>query len=201
MQPIRKNLHLTKELILTIQQRELMSDEEMLEGCKANQEIAQKYLFDRYSRVMTGVCMRYADRYEEAQDIVQDGFIKVFKKIETFSGSGSLEGWIRRIMVNTALDYLRKIKHERFNLSIDDIEYSLKEKQIIESSMQAEDLLNIVRTLPLGYRTVFNMYAVEGYSHREIAEKLEISENTSKSQYSRARSLLQKKLEDLEIER
>lgn len=178
-----------------------MSDEEMLEGCKANQEIAQKYLFDRYSRVMTGVCMRYADRYEEAQDIVQDGFIKVFKKIETFSGSGSLEGWIRRIMVNTALDYLRKIKHERFNLSIDDIEYSLKEKQIIESSMQAEDLLNIVRTLPLGYRTVFNMYAVEGYSHREIAEKLEISENTSKSQYSRARSLLQKKLEDLEIER
>lgn len=178
-----------------------MNDEEMLEGCKANREVAQKYLFERYARVMTGVCMRYADRYDEAQDIVQDGFVKVFKKIETFSGSGSLEGWIRRIMVNTALDYLRKIKNERFNLSIDDVEYSLKEDQVIESSMQADDLLKVIKTLPAGYRTVFNMYAIEGYTHREIAEKLEISENTSKSQYSRARSLLQKKLEHLEIEK
>lgn len=177
-----------------------MNEEEMLEGCIANQEIAQKCLFERYSGVMTGVCMRYADRYDEAQDMVQDGFVKVFKKINTFSGSGSLEGWIRRIMVNTALDYLRKIKNERFNLSIDDVDYSIKEQQIIESSMQAEDLLKIIRTLPLGYRTVFNMYAIEGYTHREIAEKLEISENTSKSQYSRARSLLQKKLEHLELE-
>lgn len=177
-----------------------MNEEEMLEGCIANQEIAQKYLFERYSGVMTGVCMRYVDRYDEAQDMVQDGFVKVFKKINTFSGSGSLEGWIRRIMVNTALDYLRKIKNERFNLSIDDVDYSIKEQQIIESSMQAEDLLKIIRTLPLGYRTVFNMYAIEGYTHREIAEKLDISENTSKSQYSRARSLLQKKLEHLEIE-
>ena len=87
-----------------------MSDEEMLKGCKAHQEKAQKYLFDRYSRIMTGVCMRYADSYEEAQDIVQDGFIKVFKKIGLFSGTGSLEGWIRRIIVNTALDSIRKNK-------------------------------------------------------------------------------------------
>ncbi len=177
-----------------------MSDEEMLEGCKANREHAQKYLFDRYSRVMTGVCMRYADRYEEAQDIVQDGFVKVFIKIKSFSGSGSLEGWIRRIMVNTALDYLRKIKSERFNLSIDDVEFSLKEDQVIDGELNAEDILKLIQALPLGYRTVFNMYAIEGYTHREIAEELEISENTSKSQYSRARSLLQKKLEQLEIE-
>lgn len=178
----------------------LMSDEEMLEGCKANRESAQKYLFDRYSRVMTGVCMRYADRYEEAQDIVQDGFVKVFTKIKSFTGSGSLEGWIRRIMVNTALDHLRKIKAERFNYSIDEVENSIKEDQMIEASMQADDLLKLIKQLPLGYRTVFNLYAIEGYTHKEIAEELGISENTSKSQYSRARTLLQKKLEHLEIE-
>ena len=144
--------------------------------------------------------MRYADRYEEAQDIVQDGFVKVFTKIKSFSGSGSLEGWIRRIMVNTALDYLRKIKAERFNFSIDEVENSIKEDQLIESGMQVDDLLKLIQQLPLGYRTVFNLYAVEGYTHKEIADKLQISENTSKSQYSRARTLLQKKLEHLELE-
>jgi RNA polymerase sigma-70 factor (ECF subfamily) len=178
-----------------------MSDEEMLEGCKANQEHAQKYLFDRYSRVMTGVCLRYADSYQEAQDIVQDAFIKVFKKIGTFSGKGSLEGWIRRIMVNTSLDYLRSIKNERFHVAVDDVKYKLKEDQLIIDSLQAEDLLKIIKTLPAGYRTVFNMYAIEGYSHKEIAEQLNVSENTSKSQYSRARSLLQKKLEEANIKR
>lgn len=175
-----------------------MNNEEMLEGCMAKREDAQRYLYERYKRVMTGVCMRYADRYEEAQDIVQNGFIKVFKKIDTFSGKGSLEGWIRRIMVNTALDYLRSNKAERFNVSIDDVDYKLKNDDNVLASLQAEDLLKIIRDLPTGYRTVFNMYAIEGYSHREIAEELEISENTSKSQYSRARALLQKKLEDLD---
>lgn len=180
---------------------QLMSDKEMLEGCKENKNAAQKHLFDRYARIMTGVCMRYADTYAEAQDIVQDGFIKVFKKIGTFSGTGSLEGWIRRIMVNTSLDYLRSIKNERFNVSVNDVEYMLKEKQEIVASMQADDLLAIVRTLPTGYRTVFNMYAIEGYSHKEIGELLKISENTSKSQYSRARTLLQKKLEKIDIKK
>jgi len=178
-----------------------MSDIEMLEGCQANKEHAQKYLFNRYSRIMTGVCMRYADSYEEAQDIVQDAFIKVFRKINTFSGKGSLEGWIRRIMVNTALDYLRSIKNERFNVAVDDVEFKLKEDQQVVSSLEAEDLLKIIQTLPTGYRTVFNMYAIEGYSHGEIADQLEISENTSKSQYSRARTLLQKKLEKVDIKR
>lgn len=169
----------------------------MLSGCQANDEQAQKFLFEKYSRIMTGVCLRYADSYEEAQDIVQDGFIKVFKKIEMFSGNGSLEGWVRRIMVNTALDYLRSIKNERFNVDIDDISYKLKEEESINSELNKEDLLKIVQSLPLGYRTVFNMYAIEGYTHREIGEELNISENTSKSQYSRARGILQKKLENL----
>ncbi|MBD99123.1 MAG: RNA polymerase [Verrucomicrobia bacterium] len=176
-----------------------MNEEEMLLGCQANNENAQKILFDRYSRIMTGVCMRYADSYEEAQDIVQDAFIKIFKKIETFSGKGSLEGWIRRIMINTALDYLRSIKNERFHVNVDDVDFLLQKKDVIVESLQAKDLLKIIRTLPVGYRTVFNLYAIEGFSHKEIAKQLNISENTSKSQYSRARSLLQKKLEKLNI--
>ncbi len=178
-----------------------MNDEEMLKGCKANKEQAQKFLFDRYARIMTAVCLRYADTYEVAQDIVQDGFIKVFKKIGSFSGKGSLEGWVRRIMVNTSLDYLRKIKNERFNVSVDDVSFKLSEDQVAQTSLQAEDLLRLVKALPAGYRTVFNMYAIEGYTHKEIGVELGVSENTSKSQYSRARSLLQKKLEELNIER
>lgn len=183
------------------QKGEEMTDEEMLKGCIKNSEHAQKFLFNKYARIMTGVCLRYADSYEEAQDIVQDGFIKVFKKIGMFSGKGSLEGWVRRIMVNTSLDYLRSIKNERFNVTIDDVSYKLKEDQKVESDLQAEDLLQMVQSLPTGYRTVFNMYAIEGFTHREIGDALEISENTSKSQYSRARTLLQKKLEEINYKR
>jgi len=175
-----------------------MNDEEMLEGCMAKDSKAQRYLYERYKRIMTGVCMRYADRYEEAQDIVQNGFIKVFKKIDTFSGKGSLEGWIRRIMVNTALDHLRSNKAERFNVNIEDVDYKLKKDELILDALQAEDLLKLIRELPIGYRTVFNLYAIEGYSHKEIADQMDISENTSKSQYSRARALLKKKLSEIE---
>ena len=175
-----------------------MDEEEMLKGCMAKDAIAQRYLYERYKRIMTGVCMRYADRYEEAQDIVQNGFIKVFKKIGTFSGKGSLEGWIRRIMVNTALDHLRSNKADRFNVNIDDVDYKLQKDELILDSLHVEDLLKLIRALPVGYRTVFNLYAIEGYSHKEIAEKMDISENTSKSQYSRARSLLKKKLAEIE---
>lgn len=174
-----------------------MNDDQMLKGCMANEEKAQKHLFDRYSRIMTGVCMRYADRYEEAQDMVQNGFIKVFNKINTFSGKGSLEGWIRRIMVNTALDYLRSNKNNSFTIQVEEVDYKLEKKEYTESKLQAEFLLEIINELPIGYRTVFNLYAIEGYTHKEIGEKLEISENTSKSQYSRARSLLQKQLEKI----
>lgn len=178
-----------------------MNEDDMLRGCKANEEQAQKCLFERYSRIMTGVCMRYADSYEEAQDIVQDGFIKVFMKIEMFTGKGSLEGWIRRIMVNTSLDYLRSIKNMRFTVAVEDVQSKLSVSQKIVGELQAEDLLRIVQSLPKGYRTVFNMYAIEGYSHKEIGKELNVSENTSKSQYSRARSILQKKLEEINYKR
>jgi RNA polymerase sigma-70 factor (ECF subfamily) len=178
-----------------------MGEEEMLKGCKANKEQAQKFLFEKYSRIMTGVCLRYADTYEEAQDLVQEGFIKVFKKIGMYTGKGSLEGWIRRIMVNTSLDYLRSIKNMRFTVDVEDVQSKLKVEQKVVEELQAEDLLNIIKGLPTGYRTVFNMYAIEGYTHREIGLELDISENTSKSQYSRARVILQKKLEEINYKR
>ena len=141
-----------------------------------------------------GVCLRYADRGEEAEDMLQNGFIRVFDKIETFRGSGSLEGWIRRIVVNESLTYLRKNKAMRLNIDIEDATYMIPGNSHVGETMNEKDLLKMIQQLPIGFRTVFNMYAIEGYSHKEIAEQLGISEGTSKSQYSRARVHLQNML-------
>ncbi len=139
-----------------------------------------------------GVCLRYAEDRDEAEDILQNGFIKVFENIETFRGTGSLEGWIRRIMVNTALNNYRQKKSMQNTVDVDDVHYMLAEEHNMIDSFHANDLLKIIQKLPTGFRTVFNLYAVEGYTHKEIADMLGISENTSKSQYSRARMHLQK---------
>lgn len=168
-----------------------MTDEELVKQCILNNPIAQKLLFERFNRKMMGVCLRYAGRSEEAEDMLQNGFIRIFEKIGTFKGLGSLEGWIRRIVVNEALTYLRKNKAMQMNIDIDDIKYKLPSSSHVGESLNVKDLLNIIQQLPLGFRTVFNMYAIEGYSHKEIAEQLGISEGTSKSQYSRAKTHLQ----------
>lgn len=138
-----------------------------------------------------GVCLRYADRSEEAEDMLQNGFIRVFEKMDTFKGTGSLEGWIRRIVVNESLTYLRKNKAMQMNIDIDDAKYKIPGNSHVGESMNEKDLLKIIQQLPAGFRTIFNMYAIEGYSHKEIAEQLGISEGTSKSQYSRAKTHLQ----------
>src|ERR1035437_9805074 len=171
-----------------------MSDEELVSGCISKTPSAQKLLFERFSRKMMGVCLRYADRTEEAEDMLQNGFIRVFEKIETFRGSGSLEGWIRRIVVNESLMYLRKNKAMRLNIDIEDAKYMIPGNSHVGENMNEKDLLKMIRQLSIGFRTVFNMYAIEGYSHKEIAEQLGISEGTSKSQYSRARTHLQNML-------
>ena len=168
-----------------------MTDEELVNGCISKNPSAQKLLFERFSRKMMGVCLRYADRGEEAEDMLQNGFIRVFDKIETFRGSGSLEGWVRRIIVNESLTYLRKNKAMRLNVDIDDAKYMIPGNSHVGETMNEKDLLKMIQQLPIGFRTVFNMYAIEGYSHKEIAEQLGISEGTSKSQYSRARVHLQ----------
>lgn len=172
-----------------------MTDEQLVEGCVKKQALAQKALYDKYSRRMLGVCLRYASSTDEAQDILQDGFIKVFDKIEAFNAKGSLEGWIRRIMVNTALDNFRKNKKHMNQTDVDDVKYLLKADNFVIESLEAKALLKIIQTLPTGFRTVFNLYAIEGYSHKEIGVMLDVSEGTSKSQYSRARAYIQKILE------
>ncbi len=172
-----------------------MTDEELVKGCISGNPAAQKLLFDRFCRKMMGVCLRYAERTEEAEDMMQNGFIRVFDKIETFRGTGSLEGWIRKIMVNESLTYLRKNKAMKMNIDIDDAKYVIPGNSHVGESMNEKDLLKMIQQLPMGFRTVFNMYAIEGYSHKEIAEQLGITEGTSKSQYSRAKAHLQNMLQ------
>ena len=169
-----------------------MTDEEIVKGCIEKKPIAQEYLYKKFSRKMMGVCLRYCDSQEEGEDVLQVGFIAVFEHIGTFRGAGSFEGWIRKIMVNTALTNIRKNKKFKQNIALDNVEFMLPSTNHITENFAANDLLKIIQTLPTGYRTVFNLYAIEGYSHKEIAESLNISEGTSKSQYSRAKAHLQK---------
>ena len=176
-----------------------MTDEQLVYGCVQKDRYAQQNFYQKFSGKMMGVCLRYADSRDEAQDILQESFIKIFDKIQTFSGKGSLEGWVRRIVVNQALDNYRRNKAHKKNLDISDYEYQIETDEKIMDSFAANDLLKVIQKLPLGFKTVFNLYAIEGFSHKEIAQKLGISESTSKSQYSRARSHLQNMLKSENI--
>jgi RNA polymerase sigma factor (sigma-70 family) len=167
-----------------------MSEEQLIKECLSGNVIAQKELYERFSRKMMGVCMRYSDSYEEAQDVLQDGFVKVFEKLGTFRGNGSFEGWVRKIFVNTALDAYRRNKQNRESQDIEDVGYSLASPDDTASDLNVQELLKLLQKIPAGYRMVFNLYAIEGYSHKEIAEQMNISESTSKSQFSRARAYL-----------
>ncbi len=170
------------------------SEEDILVAkCRKQDGQAQKELYDRYASVMLGVCCRYIRDFDQAEDIMIGGFVKVFNRIDQFKGEGSFEGWMRRIMVNESLTYIRKNKNMYLEVDIETVDKE-PDYNTLNNEMEANDLLKLVQQLPTGYRTVFNMYAIEGYSHKEIAEQLGISENTSKSQLSRARVLLQKQL-------
>ena len=173
-----------------------MTEEELVHGCITKLPIAQKHLFERFSRKMMGVCLRYADRTEEAEDILQNGFVKIFEKIDTFRSTGSLEGWVRKVMVNEALSHIRSNKAMKMNIDIDTVEYMIPGNNHVVTNVNEKDLLKMIQKLPVGFRTIFNMHAIEGYSHKEIAEELEISEGTSKSQYSRAKIHLQNMLKE-----
>jgi RNA polymerase sigma-70 factor (ECF subfamily) len=150
----------------------------------------QRELYNRFAPKMYGVCLRYAANAEEAEDILQEGFIKVFKKAGSFRGEGSFEGWIRRIFVNTAIEHYRK---KIYLQPITEHEASTVEGKYLSvlDSLAEKDIIKLVQQLSPGYRTVFNMYVVEGYTHKQIAEQLGISEGTSKSQLSRAKQILQ----------
>jgi RNA polymerase sigma factor (sigma-70 family) len=168
-----------------------MTEEALLKGCLHNDATAQRELYNRYSPKMLSVCYRFAHNREDAEDMLQEGFIKVFRQIHTFQAKGAFEGWIRRIVVHTCINILKKNK--KFNESVDLIHASgakIREENI-PSIIQAKQVVECIRTLPLGYRTVLNLYAIEGYSHREIADMLDIEESTSRSQYTRAKSMLE----------
>lgn len=170
-----------------------MDEEQLVKKCLEKDALAQKQLFEFYSPRMMGVCLRYSQDRDEAQDVLQMGFIKVFEKLNMYNFKGSLEGWIRKIIVNTALDNIRKNKKFLNDVEMDKVDYQLhNHTENAVEKLSAQDLLKIIQEMPPGFRTVFNMFAVEGYSHKEIAEELNISVNTSKSQYSRARAYLQK---------
>lgn len=172
-----------------------MSDEELVLRCCRNDPQAQEELFKRFSAKMLGVCMRYASSREEAEDALQEGFIKVFRKIESFRSQGSLEGWVKRIMINTSLDHFRKNKELRFNMDIESHDFAGSVAPTITGTLGVRDLMKIISAMPPGFRAVFNLYAIEGYAHKEIGEMLGITESTSKSQYSRARAHLQRLLQ------
>ena len=176
-----------------------MTDELMLHGCLNNIASAQEALYARFSPRMLGVCYRFARNKEDAEDMLQEGFIKVFSQIHQFRSQGALEGWIRRIIVHTCINVIKKNK--KFSDCVDIIYAGsiYMNEQNIHSIVESKQVIESIRALPLGYRTVLNLYAIEGYSHKEIGNMLEIEESTSRSQYTRAKAMLEQVLTDKKI--
>jgi RNA polymerase sigma factor (sigma-70 family) len=168
-------------------------EDELIKGCLRRERNAQRQLYDTFSSKMYSICYRYVKDPMEAEDILITAFMKVFDKIEQFKSEGSFEGWIRRIVVNEALTYLRRNRSMYLETELEQADRE-PDYSKLSDHLEAEDLLNMIKELPTGYRIVFNLYAIDGYSHKEIADQLNISENTSKSQLSRARVYLQKML-------
>lgn len=173
--------------------QESKTEEALIKGCQKGNSKDQQVLFEKYAAKMLGVCRRYVKDADESEDVMISAFAKVFEKLDSFRFEGSFEGWLRRIMVNESLMYIRRNKSMYLEV---EIEKADREPDLarLSDQLEADDLLRMVQELPVGYRTVFNLYAIEGFSHQEIAEMMEISEGTSKSQLSRARALLQKQL-------
>lgn len=177
-------------MILTPERNQNISDSDLILGCIQGNRRMQEELYRRFSPRMYAVCLRYAGNAEEAEDILQEGFIKIFKKLDSFRSEGSFEGWVRRIFVNTAIEHFRR---KRYLMPVTEKEENSIEGKYtsVLDELAEKDILSLVQELSPGYRTVFNMYVVEGYTHKEIADMLGISEGTSKSQLSRAKVILQ----------
>lgn len=176
----------------------MVDDLQIIEGCAKHNRKAQQMLYDKYSRLLLGICMRYAGDKAEAEDILQDSFLKIFFSIKDFSGTGSFAGWMRKVAVNTAITHYHKNLKHRYHIEIEEyVSVETGTSSFEESLFTSEELYIVLNELPAGYRMVFNLYAVEGYKHKEIAEMLGIDTNTSKSQYSRAKAALREKLEKL----
>ena len=180
-----------------------MEDSQLIKSCLQGEESAYNALYTKYAPKMLVVCSRYVTDYEDASDLLQEGFIKVFEELHRFRNEGSLEGWIRRIMVNNALNHYKKMTTTKYQTDdISELKYDIADDSNvdIDSQLSNNELLLLVQTLPPSYRMVFNLYVFEGYKHHEIATKLGIGEGTSKSNLQDARRLLQQKLNVLNKE-
>ncbi len=183
----------------------MTNDGKIIAGCKKGKHRHQMALFDKYAPMLRGVCLRYVNNNADADDLLQEGFIKILDNIKNYKEQGSFVAWMKRIMINNALNYCRKNSkihfielEDGFNDYAEDDEYSDKlNNRVLDADLDAESIIEIFNELPEGYKMVLNLYVLDGYSHAEIAEKLGISVNTSKSQLSRARKALIKKTEEI----
>ena len=173
-----------------------MNQKELIAGCLRGDRQCQIELFQQFSGKLLAVCIRYTRHRMEAEDILQDAFVKIFTNLEKYEGKGSFEGWMRRIVVNTALKNYNKSSYQKEKIGLEDYQEGILNPEVL-SSLHEEEILKLVSQLPDGYRVVFNLYVIEGFSHREIAEQLEIQESTSRSQLVKARKMLQSKITQL----
>ncbi|MFM2358554.1 MAG: hypothetical protein RLY16_547 [Bacteroidota bacterium] len=172
-----------------------IAESDLLLGCLQGNRQMQEILYRRFSPKMYAVCLRYSSNTEDAQDLLQEGFIKVFKHLDKYRGDGSFEGWMRRIFVNTSIEQFRR--KTKLHTVADAADIQVEDKEVTAFETMAEkDIIRIVQQLSPGYRQVFNMYVIEGYTHKDIGEILGISEGTSKSQLARAKSILRKMVEE-----
>jgi RNA polymerase sigma factor (sigma-70 family) len=179
----------------------MFDDDYLIKRCIHKDRKCQRLLYEKYSSLMLGVCRRYSDTREEAEDILQDGFVKAFMNIGQFSGKGSFKSWLKSIMINTAVNHFHSNKKYRNNTSIENMgDDMIRDNDSVSGlvRLNEEDLMKVITDLPPGFRMIFNLHAIEGYKHNEIAQMLNIEEGTSKSQYSRARKMIMDKLMVLE---
>lgn len=171
---------------------------DLIKRCKAGERKAQELLYKQFASKMLGVCMRFATDKMEAEDVLQNGFVKVFQKIADYRGEGSFEGWIRRIMVHSSIEHYRKHHKMMQVVDLEEASDEVSVNPLASAKLEADDLLMLIQRLAPGYRIVFNLYAIEGYSHREIAAIAGITEGASKSQLSRARAVLKEQITKME---
>ncbi len=194
-----QNTYGTKTLFCNKISNSLQKEADLIEACKANDSDAQQIIYELFASKMLSICLRYTRNKDEAQDLMHDAFIKVFLNIKKFRGDSSLETWITRIVINHTLSSLKKEMKRSKDVSIDDVEYKLEGETVEEtndSDVNSQRVLKKMQELPVGYRTILNLYAIENYSHKQIADELGISVGTSKSQLSKARRYLENLLND-----
>ncbi len=183
---------------MKIENRKYETLEQIVDGCTHNDRLAQRRLYELYAGRMTAICLRYVANRDEALDLMHDGFVKIFTSMRQYDGRGNFEAWMRKIFVNISLEHLRKCDALRGSDDVDSEAFQMDSGDVsVVEKMSADEIMQLIAELPVGFRTVFNMYAIEGYSHQEIAARLGINETTSRSQFSRARAVLQEKIREL----